>query len=379
MNPDYKKWLTDLKSRIQSAQIKAALKVNAELIALYWELGQEILTKEEKAFWGNKFLPQLSADLRKEFPEMKGFSLTNLKYIRLWVKFYAPAIGQQLVDQLEDLENQQKEIVQQVAAQMENFVQQPVGQTRRQVVAQIPSLFTSIPWGHHLQIITKCKTVDEAIFYIKETAVHGWSRAVLVHQIESGLYKRKGAAITNFEMTLPKPQSDLAKELLKDPYKFDFLSLGEEYKERDLENALVEHITKFLLELGTGFSYVGRQYPLQIPGEDDRNIDLLFYQLKLRCFVVIDLKTKPFEPEAAGKMNFYLNMADDQLRHPSDEPSIGIIICKERNKVVAEYALRGLAKPIGVTEYELAGGLPDELKRSLPTIEQIEEELKDIE
>lgn len=241
----------------------------------------------------------------------------------------------------------------------------------------MPTLFTSIPWGHHLQIITKCKTVEEAVFYIKETAAHGWSRAVLVHQIESNLYKRKGAAITNFEATLPKPQSDLARELFKDPYKFDFLNLGEEYKERDLENALVEHITKFLLELGTGFSYVGRQYALHIPGADDRNIDLLFYQLKLRCFVVIDLKTGPFEPEAAGKMNFYLNMADDQLRHSSDEPSIGIIICKERNKVVAEYALRGLAKPIGVTEYELTEGIPDELKGSLPTIEQIEEELND--
>ncbi len=260
------------------------------------------------------------------------------------------------------------------------IVQQPVAQTAefgQQVVDQIPAKLTTIPWGHHLQIITKCKKLDEALFYIQETSTHNWGRAVLIHQLESGLYNRKGGAVTNFETTLPKPQSDLAKELLKDPYTFDFLSLGEEYKERDLEHALTNHITKFLLELGTGFSFVGRQYPIEIGG-DDFYIDLLFYHLKLRCFVVVELKTGKFIPEYAGKLNFYLNVIDDSLKHATDQPSIGIIICKQRNKVVAEYALRGIDKPIGVSAYQLTENLPAALKGKLPTVEQIEEELKGI-
>lgn len=257
------------------------------------------------------------------------------------------------------------------------IVQQVVGQIGQQAITQTPKLFTTIPWGHHLQIITKCRNVEEAFFYITQTAEHSWSRNVLVHQIESGLYKRKGAAITNFDTTLPTPQSYLAKELLKDPYKFDFLSLGEEYKEKDLEGALVEHITKFLLELGAGFSYVGRQYHLEVGGEDFY-IDLLFYHLKLRCFIVIELKTGKFIPEYASKLNFYLNVVDDILKHEADHPSIGILICKERNKVVAEYALRGINKPIGVSEYQLTESIPANLKGKLPTIEQIEQELNDI-
>ena len=220
--------------------------------------------------------------------------------------------------------------------------------------------------------------MEEALFYINETSTHGWSRNVLVFQIESGLYNRKGAAITNFDATLPKPQSDLAKELFKDPYKFDFLGLGEEHLEKHLENALVEHITKFLLELGAGFSFVGRQYQVKVSGEDFY-IDLLFYHLTLRCFVVIELKTGKLAPEYAGKLNFYLNIVDDTLKHAADQPSIGMIICKERNKVVTEYALRGITKPIGVSEYQLTGTLPAALKGKLPTIKQIEAELKDIE
>lgn len=370
MDPDYKQWLFQLKAQIRSVQIRAALKVNAELIGLYWQLGKEILNKEKNAIWGKALLPTLSNDLRAEFPDMKGFSLTNLKYIRIWVKFYLSLIGQQLVDQLENA-NEQRNLT-----QTNETIQQPAGQIGQQAVDQIPAFLTSIPWGHHLQIVTKCNSIEEAMFYIKETSLYGWSRNVLVHQIESNLYNRKGAAVTNFDTTLPKPQSDLAKELLKDPYKFDFLSLGEEHLEKDLENALVEHITKFLLELGAGFSYVGRQYHLEVGG-DDFYIDLLFYHLKLRCFVVIELKTGRFIPEYAGKLNFYLNVVDELLRHERDEPSIGIIICKERNKVVAEYALRGIAKPIGVTEYQLTETLPAELKGKLPTIEEIEEELSD--
>jgi len=366
MTPEYKQWLKDLKKRIQSSQIKAALQVNAELIILYWELASEILQKEKQATWGDGWLRQLSQDLSFEFPNMKGFSHTNLKYIRRWYLFYQSSIGQQLVARLaaNDIESA--------------TLWQASHESGQQLVARLPTLFTSIPWGHHLQIITKCDEVEEALYYISQTASNGWSRAVLVHQIESGLYSRKGSAITNFDHTLPKPQSELAVELLKDPYKFDFLSLGEEYKEKDLENALIEHITKFLLELGAGFSYVGKQYHLEVGG-DDFYIDLLFYHLKLRCFVVIELKTGKFIPEFASKLNFYLNVVDDTLKHDADGPSIGILICKERNKVVAEYALRGIAKPIGISEYELSEKIPPSLKGKLPTIAQIEAELKDVD
>ncbi len=374
MNPEYKQWLTHLKAQVRSAQIKAGLKVNAELLALYWQLGTEIVQKESFSQWGEGLIPHLSKDLLSEFPDMKGFSRSNLYYIKNWFSFYGQksSIVQQLVGQLQS----DNPIVQQPVAQTAQFVSEPVGQIGQQVVDQIPALLTTIPWGHHLQIITKCKKLEEALFYIKETSTHNWSRNVLVHQVESGLCHRQGAAITNFETALPRPQSDLARELLKDPYKFDFLSLGNEYAEKDLENALVEHITKFLLELGAGFSYVGKQYPVEIGGRE-RRIDLLFYHLKLRCFVVIELKTGAFEPEYAGKLNFYLNVVDDQLRHATDEPSIGIIICRERNKVVAEYALRGMNKPIGVSEYQLTETLPLAWEGKLPTIQQIEEELND--
>lgn len=377
MTLEYKQWLESLKQRIRAAQVKAALKVNVELIYLYWALGAEILEKEKNFAWGDKWLHQLSKDLGSEFPEVKGFSHTNLKYIRRWYLFYHVQIGQQPVAQLQNSENQvTKPILQQPAAQDE-IVSLPVGQFGQQAVDQLPELFTTVPWGHHLQIITKCKDQEEALFYLSKTAEHAWSRTVLVHQIESGLYQRKGAAVTNFTTTLPKPQSDLARDLLKDPYKFDFLSLGEQYLEKDLEAALVEHITKFLLELGAGFSFVGRQYPVEVGGEE-RRIDLLFYHLKLRCFVVVELKTRAFQPEDAGKLNFYLNVVDDMLRHPADEPSIGILICKERNKVVAEYALRGINKPIGISEYELTEKLPAALVGKLPTIEEIEAELNDV-
>lgn len=232
-----------------------------------------------------------------------------------------------------------------------------------------------LTWYHHITILDKIKDLTERNFYIQKTAENGWSRNVLVHQIEGNLYQRQGKAITNFHQSLPSVQSDLAKEIIKDPYKFDFLNMGERYHEKDLENALITHITNFLLELGSGFCYVGRQYQIEI-GNQDFYIDLLFYHLKLRCFVVIELKTGPFIPEYASKLNFYLNVVDDQLRHPADHTTIGILICKERNKVIAEYALRGISNPIGITEYELTQSIPDNLKGNLPSVEDIERELE---
>lgn len=349
-NGEYKKWYQSIKDKIKSSQIKAITKINTELMALYWEMGREIVEKQTKSNWGDALIEQLSKDLSIEFASEKGFSRSNLFYIRKWFLFYNVGLGKvpQLVTPLQGtvLENE--------------FVPQLVGQ---------------IPWGHNREIITKCTSIQEALFYVTETIRHNWSRSVLLHQIESRLYRRKGKAITNFRDTLPSPQGDLANDLIKDPYQFDFLPLPEKYKEKDLENALVDHITRFLLELGTGFSYLGKQYRIKVDKEDFF-IDLLFYHIKLRSFIVVELKTGKFIPEYAGKLNFYLNVADEVLKHSSDNPSIGLLICKGKSSIVAEYSLKGLKKPIGITEYELTHRLPDKFSKSLPSIEELERVLK---
>jgi len=263
---------------------------------------------------------------------MKGFSRANIFNIRQWYLYYSAT-----------------------------------GEKVQQLVRQLP-------WGHNLVIIHKIKDPTEAVFYLTETVRNNWSRNVLIHQIESGLYSRKGKVLHNFEATLPAPQSDLARQTLKDPYVFDFLSLGEEAQEREIEKELTKHITKFLLELGAGFSFVGSQYPLEISG-NDYYIDLLFYHLKLRCFVIIELKAGEFKPEYAGKLNFYLSAVDKTLKQEGDKPSIGIILCKTRDKVIAEYALKDMSKPMGVSEYKIVRAIPKKLKTSLPTIDELEKEL----
>jgi predicted nuclease of restriction endonuclease-like (RecB) superfamily len=328
----YDDFLRDLKERIRSAQVRAVLAVNRELVLLYWQIGREILTRQQEQGWGAKVVTQLAKDLQQEFSEMKGFSRTNLLYMRAFAEAYPD----------------------------EQIVQQVVGQ---------------IPWGHNVRILDLVKGPAERLWYAKQTIQHGWSRNVLVHQISSGLYHRQGKAITNFDRTLPKPQSELAQELLKDPYNFDFLSLGEDAKERDLERALIDHIRDFLLELGVGFAFVGSQYHIEVGGQDFY-LDLLFYHLRLRCFVVVDLKMSDFQPEFSGKMNFYLSAVDDLLRHPDDQPSIGIILCRSKNQVIAEYALRDMNKPIGVSAYQLQDALPEQIKGSLPTIEELEDVLE---
>ncbi|HKC65412.1 MAG TPA: PDDEXK nuclease domain-containing protein [Pyrinomonadaceae bacterium] len=329
----YDDFLRDLKERIQAAQVKAALAVNSEMVLLYWRVGRDIIAEQQGRGWGAKVIDRLAADLRLAFPEMKGFSPRNLKYMRALAEAYPD----------------------------EEFVQQLVAQ---------------IPWGHNLRILDAVSDSAEREWYIRETIEHGWSRSVLVHQIESGLYRRQGKALTNFERTLPAPQSELAGQLLKDPYTFDFLTLGEDALERDLERGLLNHVRQFLLELGVGFAFVGSQYHLEVGGQDFY-MDLLFYHLRLRCYVVIDLKVSEFQPEFAGKMNFYLSAVDEQLRHKDDEPSIGIILCKTKNRVIVEYALRDTNKPMGVSTYQLTGSLPKQLKGSLPTIEEFEMELKE--
>jgi predicted nuclease of restriction endonuclease-like (RecB) superfamily len=330
--PEYRTFIQAIKQRIQSSQIKAAIAVNQELLRLYWDLAKQMVEKQRETAWGDGFLAQVSRDLKAEFPDMQGFSVRNLKYMRQWFHFWSTgsAIGQQLVAQ--------------------------------------------IPWGHNLVIITKIQNTDEAMFYVQKTIQNNWSRSVLTHQIESGLYQREGKAISNFEATLPAPQSDLARQTLKDPYNFDFLMLREKHDEQDLENALIENITRFLLELGAGFSYLGRQYRLAVGG-DEFFMDLLFYHVRLHCYVVIELKTVKFKPEFAGKLNFYISAVDGILKTEQDSPTIGLLICKSKNDTVVEYALRDVNKPIGVSEYMIAQQLPEELRSSLPSIEAIEAEL----
>jgi predicted nuclease of restriction endonuclease-like (RecB) superfamily len=332
---NYKAWLKGIKQSFAQTQLKAAVSVNTALLEFYWQLGGEIVEKQKNSQWGDGFLAQLSHDLMVEFPDVKGFSKRNLEQIRRWYSFWnlSPAIAKQAASQL-----------------------------------------VLIPWWHNVVIVTKCQTTAEALYYVQNTQQHGWSRNVLAHQIESGLYQREGKAITNFAQTLPPLQSDLAQQTLKDPYVFDFLSLTKNYNERELEQGLTQHITQFLLALGAGFAYVGKQVPLTV-GEKDFYIDLLFYHLKLRSYVVIELKAGEFTPEHAGKLNFYLTAVDKQLKTEHDNPSIGLLLCKEKDKLVAEYALTDVNKPIGISEYQLTQALPDNLKSSLPSIEEIEAEL----
>ncbi|MEI6332182.1 MAG: PDDEXK nuclease domain-containing protein [Pseudanabaena sp. ELA645] len=330
---DYEQLLRELKNRIRSAQIKAALAVNRELVLLYWQIGREILQRQGQEGWGTKVIDRLAKDLKQEFPEMNGLSSRNLKYMRAFAEAWTD-----------------EQIVQQVVAQ--------------------------IPWGHNVRLLDKATGSKERLWYAQQAIANGWSRAVLEHQIETKLYQRQGKAITNFELTLPQPQSDLAQQLIKDPYTFDFLTLAQNAQERDLEKALLDRIRSFLLELGTGFAFVGSQYHLEVGG-DDFYIDLLFYHLKLRCYIVIDLKTTNFKPEYSGKMSFYVSVVDDLLRHPDDKPTIGIILCKSRNQTVAEYALRDVNKPIAVSQYKHE--LPASLQNVLPSIEQLEAELATVE
>ena len=340
---DYLAFIQDIKQRIQGAQIKASVAVNQALLLLYWDIAERIVAKQQESAWGDGFLLQMSRDLQAEFPDIKGFSKRNLELMRQWYRFWSAS----------DL------IAKQAATQLGQQLVAPIFQ---------------VPWWHNVVIVSKIKNADEAFFYIQKTIQNNWSRVVLTHQIESGLHLREGKAISNFQSTLPVTHSDLARQMLKDPYHFDFLMLKERHDERELENALIEHITRFLLELGAGFSYLGRQYKLEVDG-DEFFIDLLFYHVRLHCYVVVELKTVKFKPEFAGKLNFYISAVDDILKAEQDHPTIGILICKSKKATVVEYALRNINKPIGVSEYTITQNLPEELKSSLPSIEEIEAEL----
>lgn len=331
VSDNYKEFLNDLKIHVASSRYKAALSVNREMIILYHHIGTEILRSQEKYGWGAKIIDQLSRDLRSEFSDMKGFSPQNLKYMKRFAQEYSfEEIGQQAVDQL--------------------------------------------PWGHNITLMYEISDKKERGFYIEKAKEHGWSRNVLSIQIETNLYQREGKAVTNFKSKLAASQSDLAQSALRNPYLFDFLSLGKDAHEREVEKGLVAHIERFLIELGEGFAFLGRQYHIQVE-DQDFYLDLLFYHIKLRAFLVVELKSGKFKPEYAGKMNFYLSAVDDLLRQSGDNPSIGLILCRSKVGVLAEYALRDMSKPIGLAEYRLTGALPQEIKTMLPTIEELELEL----
>ena len=362
LDNEYKNWLIDIKDQIRKSQIKAAVKVNTELLLLYWNLGHDIVARQMETTWGNGFFNQLSKDLLLEFPDMKGFSTSNLYYIKQFYQFYSPALlnFQQPAGNLQVVDNKEDTNFHQLGGKMENH---PVFQ---------------IPWRHQVQIFTKSKSVKEALFYVHKTIQNGWSRAVLMNFMEADLFSAQGKSITNFSRLLPEPQSDLANQILKDPYNFDFLTLTEGYKEKELEDGLTTNITKFLLELGQGFAYVGRQVPVKI-GSKERFIDLLFYHLELRCYVVIELKASDFEPEHVGKLGYYISAINSLKKKETDNPTIGMIICKTKESIDVQYSLESSNQPIGVSGYHLSKFLPDNLKSSLPSIEELEEELKKTE
>ena len=324
--------LNELKKQIRTAQVKAALAVNTELVLLYWQIGETILQRQRAEGWGSKIIQRLAKDLKREFPNVRGFSRSNLTYMRAFAEAWPD-----------------KSIVQQLAGQ--------------------------IPWFHNCTLLDKVKEPNERLWYIQQTIENGWSRNILVLQIESGLYQRQGGAVTNFEQTLPQPQSDLAQSLIKDPYKFDFLTISKGAREQELERGLIEHMRDFLLELGVGFAFVGNQYPLEVDKKDYR-LDLLFYHTRLHCYVIIDLKMGEFEPAFSGQMNFYVSAVNHTICTEGDNPTIGIILCKSKSKTTVEFALDTVQNPIGVSTYTLQSEVPKDLRDSLPTAEQLELELE---
>ncbi|MEO6319754.1 MAG: PDDEXK nuclease domain-containing protein [Polaromonas sp.] len=357
---EYQEWLNTIKQRVVSARLRVALAANSELIALYYELGAQIVDREAQAQWGSGFIYAFSKDLRQTFPEIGGFSPKNLRYCRAFFRFYcAPAMWQQAVAKLPST---------------------PVTPDTPWigVDGELATVLARTPWGHNILIFTKCDSVAEASFYLAKTLENGWSRDVLALQLKSNLVARAGKAVTNFSRTLPPPQSDLAQQTLKDPYTFDFMAMTAPYNELDVERQLTRHITQFLLELGKGFAFIGRQYHLEIAG-NDYYIDLLFYHVTLKCYVVVELKNRKFIPEYAGKLNFYLSAVDSLLKRDDDQPTIGLLLCRDKNNIEVEFALRDMNKPMGVSEYTLVEALPDNLKGALPTVEEIESDLQQLQ
>ena len=365
----YNQWLKTIKEKVRQTQLKASVAVNSELITFYWELGKSIIEKQQENEWGSSVIDQLAIDLKKEFPEVEGFSRSNLYYIKQFYAFYSQgSIVQQAVGQ-----STKKPVNKGITKN--KIVPQAVGQIQKTAI--VPQAVGQIPWGHHRLIIDKIKDYQQALFYLYETIKNNWSRNVLALQIETKLHKRQGKAINNFKLTLPKAQSDLAIQTLKDPYVFDFMNISKHATEREIEQQLTQQLAKFLLELGRGFAFIGNQYAIKV-GKKDYRLDLLFYHTQLRCYVVIELKAGEFEPEHTGKLNFYLSAVDAQLKHPKDNPSIGILLCQTKEHIDVEYSLRDTRKPIGVSDFQFLDKLPKKLENNLPSVALLESELKKI-
>jgi len=387
---EYRDWLRDLKQQIKTGQMKAVLSVNSQMIMLYWDMGRQIAEKQEHARWGSGFIEQLSKDLREEFPDERGFSVDNLAYMKRFFLFYTKKteqlvretqcpviqediISEQAVRKLQPIEDK-KERSETVSHFVQQFQQMQVSENQQDVIwKQLVSKLVSIPWGHHIKIMQKVKDLEPAIFYINKTIENNWSRSVLEYHIETNLFGNQGKAITNFSLTLPSPQGDLANELMKSPYNFAFIRMSEKAKELDLEKALVGHISQFLLELGVGFAYMGRQFPLKV-GKKEYRTDLLFYHTRLRCYVVIELKTKEFEPEFVGKLNFYITAINELIKNELDNPTIGMLLCKDKDNYAVEFSLKDINNPIGVSSFHYTE-LADDIKAALPSAEKIQTEL----
>ena len=364
IDSNYIQWLNDIKSRYRSAQIKAAVKVNAEQLIFNWQLGRDLVTRKAEEQWGSGVVEQLSMDLQAAFPESKGFSTTNLWRMKQWYEFYSSETAQQklpqLVGELKQSENQPNIKLSQV-----------VGESQH---TDFPPLFAYVPWGHHAEIIAKCKTIEEALFYVKKCAAEGWSRNTLMNCIKGHYYENLGGAITNFADKLPSPQSELAQAITKDTYDFGFISLEDGYKEEALETELEKQLTRFLLELGTGFAYMGRQKQLIIAGKT-RKLDMLFFHIPLNCYVVIELKAVPFQPEFAGKLNFYVNAVDDIIKTPAQNPTIGLLICSNKDETEVQYAFNGITTPMGVASYDNV----KRLQEQLPSVEELKARIRLLE
>lgn len=371
LDSDYIQWLHDIKDRYRNTQIKAAVKVNSEQLLFNWQLGRDLVLRRAEDTWGAGVVEQVSLDLQAEFPNVKGFSTTNLWNMKKWYAFYSRHSHnknlQQLVGEIEYLDDHEKQIE---ISEVQGTLQQDVGEL------PFPDVFGFVPWGHHVEIVTKCKSIDEALFYVRKIAEEAWSRRALQNYIAEDLYHNAGAAITNFSERLPATQSKLAQEITKDTYDLGFITLPADYDESALESALEQNITRFLLELGTGFSFVGRQKEIIVSGKT-RRIDMLFYHIKLRCYVVVELKAVAFEPEFAGKLNFYVNAVNDLMKTDADNPTIGLLICKDKDQTEVQWAFQGITTPMGVASY--SNVQIQDIKAQLPTAEEIQKRIEQAE
>lgn len=374
IDTDYAEWIADLKHRYRSAQVKASVRVNAEKLLFNWELGRDLVQKKAEERWGAGVVEQVSLDLQREFPNADGFSAANLWFMKKWYLFYSsPEAQEKLLQAVRELPN--PKLLQAVREIPNSKLLQPVaeidGAKLYQLGKEFPSPFACVPWGHHIAIISKCKSIDEALFYISKTIEQGMSRAALVNCIKANLYEHQGKILNNFAEHMPALQSKLVQEVLKENYDFGFATVKHEiYDEQELEEALSKSVTDLLLELGTGFAFIGRQKEL-IAGDTTRKIDLLFYHIRLRCYIVCELKAKSFEPEFAGKLNFYVNAVDDLLKADDDNPTIGLLICSDMNKADVQWSFRGISTPMGVATYNNV-----RIKDMLPTQEQLKERME---